>query len=297
MKAAKERGEVLDHILFYGPPGLGKTTLSNIMASEMGVNIRTTSGPAIERAGDLAAILTNLRPYDILFIHEIHPLNRVVEEVLYPSMEDFGLDIIIGKGPSAKILRLDLPRFALIGATTRIGLLSSPLRSRFGATYRLNFYEQKDIEKIISRSARILNVSIDPAGLKIIAQTSRATPRVANRLLKRVRDFCQVKGDGIIDQGTTQQALKMLEIDELGLEPTDRRLLKVMIEKFNGGPVGLQALSAATDEETETIEEIYEPFLLQLGFLARTPRGRVATKLAYEHLGIKYNREEQDRLL
>ena len=297
IEAAKKRGEAVEHLLLYGSSGLGKTSLAHIIAKEIGANLKVTSGPAIEKTGDLASILTSLQDGDILFVDECHRLNKNIEEILYPAMEDYKLDIIIGKGPSAKILRLDLPRFALIGATTRIGLLSSPLRSRFGATYRLNFYEQKDIEKIISRSARILNVSIDPAGLKIIAQTSRATPRVANRLLKRVRDFCQVKGDGIIDQGTTQQALKMLEIDELGLEPTDRRLLKVMIEKFNGGPVGLQTLSAATAEEIETIETIYEPFLLQQGFLARTARGRVATEKSYKHLGLTPPQDLQNRLL
>lgn len=297
ISAAKRRNEAIDHLLLYGSSGLGKTSLAHIIAREAGANIKITSGPAIEKAGDLASILTSLADGDILFCDECHRLNRVIEESLYPAMEDYCLDIIIGKGPSAKTLRLDLPRFTLVGATTRIGLLSSPLRSRFGATYRLDFYEQKDIENIISRSAKLLNVQIEPAALKIIAQSARATPRVANRLLKRVRDYCQVKGNGIIDQNSTQQALSMLEIDKLGLEPTDRSLLEIMIKKFEGGPVGLQALAAAADEEQKTIEEIYEPYLLQLGFIARTPRGRLATKSAYEHLGIKYNQIKQDKLL
>ena len=297
IEAAKKRGEAVEHLLLHGSSGLGKTSLANIIAKEIGTNIKITSGPAIEKTGDLASILTSLSDGDILFCDECHRLNKVIEETLYPAMEDYKLDIIIGRGPSAKTLRLDLPRFTFIGATTRIGLLSSPLRSRFGATYRLDFYEQKDIEKIISRSANILNVQIEPGALKIIAQTARATPRVANRLLKRVRDFCQVKGDGVINQDITRQALKMLEIDELGLEPTDRNILEIIIKKFEGGPVGLQTLAAATSEEQGTIEEIYEPYLLQLGFLARTPRGRIATKSAYEHLGVKYNQVEQKKLL
>ena len=295
--AAQKRGEPIEHLLLHGSSGLGKTSLAHIIAKETGGNLKITSGPAIEKTGDLASILTSLQDGDILFVDECHRLNKVVEETLYPAMEDYKLDIIIGKGPSAKTLRLDLPRFTLIGATTRIGLLSSPLRSRFGATYRLDFYEQEDIEKIINRSAGILNVSIEPIAVKIIASASRATPRVANRLLKRVRDFSQVKGDGFVNQDLAKKSFQMLEIDELGLEPTDRRLLKIVIEKFDGGPVGLQALAAASDEEIDTIEEIYEPYLLQLGFLARTPRGRVATKLAYEHLGVKYNQREQERLL
>jgi Holliday junction DNA helicase RuvB len=297
IEAAKKRKEPTDHLLLYGSSGLGKTSLAYVIAKEMGANIKVTSGPAIEKAGDLASILTNLQDGDILFCDECHRLNKTIEEILYPAMEDYKLDIIIGKGPSAKTLQLDLPCFTLIGATTRIGLLSSPLRSRFGVTYRLDFYNQEDIEKIIERSARILKVQIDPQAIKIIAQSARSTPRVANRLLKRVRDYSQVKASGIITQSLAKQALEMLEIDHLGLEPTDRRILEVMIKKFNGGPVGLQALAAAADEEEETIEEIYEPYLLQIGFLVRTPRGRLATKSAYEHLGIKYNREQQNRLL
>lgn len=297
IEAAKKRGEAIEHLLLHGSSGLGKTSLAHIIAKEIGANLKITSGPAIEKTGDLASILTSLEDGDILFVDECHRLNKTIEETLYPAMEDYKLDIIIGKGPSAKTLRLDLPRFTFIGATTRIGLLSSPLRSRFGATYRLDFYNQEDIEKIISRSGRILNVSIEPNALKTISQASRATPRVANRLLKRVRDFCQVKGDGTINQETAKGALKMLEIDELGLEPTDRTILEIIIKKFDGGPVGLGAIAAAASEETDTIEEIYEPYLLQLGFLARTPRGRLATKLAYEHLGVKYNQVGQEKLL
>lgn len=298
IEAAKKRGEAIDHLLLCGPSGLGKTSLAHIIAKEMGVNIKITSGPAIEKVGDLASILTNLQPGDILFCDESHRLNKTIEETLYPAMEDFVLDIIIGKGPSARTLQLELPRFTFIGATTRLGLISSPLRSRFGATYRLNFYEQPDIEKIIARSAQILKVNIDQdQALKTIAQSARQTPRVANRLLKRVRDYSQVRADGIINSQIAQEALKMLEIDELGLEPADRRLLRMMIEKFNGGPVGLQALAAATQEEPETIADVHEPYLLQLGFLDRTPRGRIATKLAYDHLNLKYNQEEENKLL
>jgi len=297
MEAAKKRKEPIEHVLLYGSAGLGKTTLGHIIAKEMGCNVKTTSGPAIEKVGDLASILTNLQDGDILFIDESHRINKSIEETLYPAMEDFLLDIIIGKGPSARTLRLELPRFTLIAATTRIGLLSSPLRSRFGATYRLDFYEQEDIEKIIARSSQILKTTIEPMAVRMVAQSSRYTPRVANRLLKRTRDYAQVKADGLINQKIAQEALKMLEIDEIGLEPADRYILETMIKKFNGGPVGLQALAAATNEEQDTIEEIYEPFLLRLGFLARTPKGRQATKLAYDHLGLKYDKEAQNKLL
>ena len=297
IEAAKKRNESVDHILLCGSSGLGKTTLAHIIAKEMNNNIKVTSGPAIEKVGDLASILTNLQPGDILFIDEVHRLNKTIEETLYPAMEDFVLDIIIGKGPSARTLQLELPRFTLIGATTRTGLISSPLRGRFGATYRLDFYEQSDIENIIARSANILNVQISGnEALKNIAQSSRQTPRVANRLLKRVRDYSQVRGDGIINQATTQEALKMLEIDQYGLEPADRRLLEMIITKFNGGPVGLQALAAACQEEADTITDVHEPYLLQLGMIDRTPRGRIATKSAYKLLEIKYP-ENQDKLL
>ena len=294
--AAKKRNEPIEHVLLYGGSGLGKTTLAHIIAKEMGVNIRITSGPAIEKVGDLASILTNLRDNDVLFIDECHRMNKNIEEILYPAMEDFLLDIIIGKGPSARTLRLELPHFTLIAATTRLGLLSSPLRSRFGATFHLNFYEQEDIEKIISRSAQILKTAINPTAVQMIAQCSRYTPRVANRLLKRIRDYAQVRADGLINQELAQEALKMLEVDKIGLEPADRYILETMIKKFNGGPVGLQALAAATNEEQNTIEEIYEPYLLRLGFLTRTPKGRLATELAYRHLGLKYDREEQNKL-
>lgn len=286
IKAAKKRGDTLEHILLYGPPGLGKTSLSHIIASQMGANMKVTSGPAIEKVGDLAAILTNLSPGDILFIDEAHRLNKQIEEVLYPAMEDRVLDIIIGKGPSARTIQLDLPPFTLIAATTRIGLLSSPLRSRFGITFRLGFYKIEDIVKILERSAVILGVNTEAEGLSEIARSSRYTPRVANRLLKRARDFSEVRGEGIITKNMAKESLNMMEVDNLGLEPTDRKLLEVIIEKFNGGPVGIQTLSAATSEEGDTIEEIYEPYLLQLGFIQKTSRGRVATKLAYEHLGI-----------
>lgn len=296
MEAAKKRNEPIEHILLYGGAGLGKTSLSYIIAKEMGCNIKITSGPAIEKIGDLASILTNLQNGDILFIDESHRINKAIEETLYPAMEDFLLDIIIGKGPSARTLRLELPRFTLIAATTRIGLLSSPLRSRFGATFRLDFYNQEDIEKIIARSAQILKTAIEPTAIRMIAQRSRYTPRVANRLLKRTRDYTQVRADGLVNQKTAQEALKMLEIDKIGLEPADRHILETVIKKFNGGPVGLQALAAATNEETDTIEEIYEPYLLRLGFLARTSKGRLATKLAYDHLGLKYDQEKQDKL-
>jgi Holliday junction DNA helicase RuvB len=297
IKAAKKRREPIEHVLLYGPAGLGKTTLAHIIANEMGAQIRATSGPAIEKVGDLGSILTNLSDGDVLFIDEIHRLNKLIEEVLYPAMEDFKLDIIIGKGPSAKTLQLDLPRFTLIGATTRLGSISSPLRNRFGVTNRLDFYENEDIEKILHRSSRILEIPIDSAGAKSISYSSRRTPRVANRLLKRVRDFTQVENEEKITENLTRRALENLEIDELGLEPTDRHILATIIEKFAGGPVGIQTLAAATMEEIETIEDVYEPYLIQIGFLARTPRGRVATELAYKHLGIEYNKDEQNKLL
>lgn len=293
IEAAQQRGEALEHVLFYGAPGLGKTTLSYIIAKEMGSDIKVTSGPAIEKTGDLAAILTNLEKGDVLFIDEIHRLNRTIEEILYPAMEDYCLDIIIGKGPSARTLKLDLPHFTLVGATTRLSLLSSPLRDRFGNIFRIDFYNHNEIGEVVRRSANILRVDLgDESGMEI-AKRSRNTPRVANRLLKRVRDFAQVKGDGKIDVELCNQALKMLNVDMRGLDEIDRRVLKVIIEKFDGGPVGLGTIAAATNEEVATIEEIYEPFLIQQGFLARTPRGRVVTKLGYEHLGIAYPEKEK----
>lgn len=286
ISAAKKRREPIDHVLLYGPPGLGKTTLAHVVAAETRASIRVTSGPAVERAGDLASILTNLQEGDILFIDEIHRLNKVVEEVLYPAMEDFVLDIVIGKGPSARSIRLDVPKFTLIGATTRAGLISSPLRDRFGMVERLDFYTEKEIEKIVKRSAKILNIKIDIDGAKEIAKRSRRTPRVANRLLKRVRDFAEVKRDGEITSQTAKTALERLKVDDLGLDITDRNLLLTIIEKFNGGPVGISTLGAATAEETDTIEEVYEPYLIQIGFLERTPKGRKVTPAAKKHLGV-----------
>ncbi|MEW5784810.1 MAG: Holliday junction branch migration DNA helicase RuvB [Bacillota bacterium] len=294
--AARERGEALDHVLLYGPPGLGKTTLSHIIACELGVNIRITSGPAIERPGDLAAILTNLGRGDVLFIDEIHRLNRTVEEILYPAMEDYALDIIIGKGPGARSLRLDLPPFTLIGATVRAGMLTSPLRDRFGVVDRLDFYSVAELKAIIERSARLLNVKIIPAGAEAIASASRGTPRVANRLLKRVRDYAQVKADNIITTDVAREALQMLQVDDLGLDQIDRRLLTALVEKYDGGPVGLDTLAASISEEPETLEDVYEPYLMQLGFLKRTSRGRAATRDAYSYLGLELPSDPQLKL-
>ncbi len=286
LDAAKKRKQPLDHVLLHGAPGLGKTTLAHILANEVGVNIRVTSGPAIERPGDLAAILSNLENGDILFIDEIHRLNRTIEEILYPAMEDFQLDIVIGKGPSARTVRLDLNHFTLIGATTRLSLISSPLRDRFGVSYRLDFYDEDELISILNRSAKILKATCDPEASEIIATRSRRTPRVANRLLRRVRDYAEVKGDGKITKDLAERALQTLDIDPLGLDHVDRKILRFIIEKFQGGPVGLNTIAAAVAEEQETLEDIYEPFLLQLGFLSRTPRGRVATSAAYRHLGF-----------
>ena len=297
IEAAKARGEALDHVLFYGPPGLGKTTLAYVVAHEMRTSIKITAGPAIERSGDLAATLTNLRKADVLFIDEVHRLGRAVEEFLYPAMEDFALDWVVGKGPGARSLRLKLPPFTLVGATTRLALVTAPLRARFGAVYRLDFYEQKAMLAIVRRSASILGVEIDEGGVSEIAQRARGTPRVANRLLKRVRDYAQVRADGVITEPVAQSALSLLDVDPLGLDDIDRRVLYAIIEKFDGGPVGLETIGAALSEEPDTIMDVVEPYLLQLGFLDRTPRGRVATRRAYEHLGLPFEEPAQARLL
>lgn len=291
--AAKERGEALDHVLFYGPPGLGKTTLAGIIANEMHVNIKITSGPAIEKPGEMAAILNNLQEGDVLFVDEIHRLNRQVEEVLYPAMEDYAIDIMIGKGASARSIRLDLPKFTLVGATTRVGMLTAPLRDRFGVIHRLEFYTVEELKKIIARSSKVLDVGIDDAGATALARRSRGTPRLANRLLKRVRDFAQVKYDGYITEDVANYALDLLDVDKCGLDQTDRNLLMTIIERFDGGPVGLDTLAASLSEDSGTIEDVYEPYLLKNGFIQRTPRGRIVTDLAYAHLGIlKQNHEK-----
>ena len=291
--AARMRGEPLDHVLLYGPPGLGKTTMAQVIANEMGVNMRITSGPTIEKAGDLAALLTNLQENDILFVDEIHRLNRAVEEILYPAMEDYAIDIIIGKGPSANSIRLDLPKFTLIGATTRAGQLTAPLRDRFGVNLRLELYSPEELQRIVTRSADILNIEIVPEGAMEIASRSRGTPRIANRMLKRVRDYAQVRADGVITKEVANEALLRLEVDELGLDATDRRMLRSIIEFYHGGPVGLDTLAATIWEEAVTLEDVYEPYLLQQGFLTRTPRGRCVTPKAYAHLGIAYIGQQQ----
>ena len=293
ISAARKRGEPLDHVLFYGPPGLGKTTLAHVLSNEMGVSIKITAGPAVERAGDLAAILTNLHAGDVLFIDEIHRLGKVIEEVLYPAMEDYALDIIIGKGPSARSIRLKLPRFTVIGATTRLALVSAPLRARFGAVYRLDYYEFPAMQEIVRRAAAKLAVQAESGGVDEVARRARGTPRVALRLLRRVRDYVQVRSDGIITQESAVDALNLLNVDQLGLDEVDRRVLKTIIEKYNGGPVGLNTIAASIGEESDTIMDVVEPYLLQLGFLDRTPQGRVATRLAYEHLGLPYRAEDQ----
>jgi Holliday junction DNA helicase RuvB len=296
VEAALQRGEPLDHVLLHGHPGLGKTSLAAIISHEMGVPFRATSGPVIERPGDLAAILTNLEPRSVLFIDEIHRLNHVVEEILYPAMEDFQLDIIIGQGPSARTIKLDLPPFTLVGATTRAGLLSPPLRDRFGVVLRVEFYPVKDLKEIVVRAARILNIAIDDHGALEIAKRSRGTPRIANRLLRRVRDYAEVRAEGVITREVADAALKMLDVDERGFDRMDRRILSTIIEKYDGGPVGIDTLAAAVSEEKDTLEEVYEPYLIQEGFLKKTPRGRVATRLAFEHLGLPYRTSGQLRL-
>jgi len=297
--AARQRNEPLDHVLFYGPPGLGKTTLAHVLANEMGVNIKITTGPALEKQGDLAAILTNLRAADILFIDEIHRLGKTIEEILYPAMEDYALDIIIGKGPSARNLRLKLPRFTVIGATTRLALISAPLRARFGAVYRLDYYDLEAMRKIVKRAASKMNVTAEDEGIDEIARRARGTPRVALRLLRRVRDFSQVRGDGVITRNAASGALDLLNVDRLGLDDVDLRVLKTIIQKYNGGPVGLNTIAASISEEPDTIMEVIEPYLLQLGFLNRTPQGRMATRMAYEYLSIPYNQldQQQPRLI
>ncbi len=295
--AARKRGEALDHVLFYGPPGLGKTTLAHVLANEMGVNVKVTAGPVIERAGDLAAILTNLRAGDVLFIDEVHRLGRAVEEVLYPAMEDFALDIVIGKGPSARSIRLKLPRFTIVGATTRLALVTAPLRARFGAVYRLDYYDIEAMKKIVTRAATMLKVEAEQEGIVEMARRARGTPRVALRLLRRVRDFAQVRADGVITKNVAKEALDLLQVDPLGLDDVDRRVLKTIIEKYNGGPVGLNTIAASISEEQDTIMDVVEPYLLQLGFLDRTPQGRVATKSAYDHLGFTYTEQGPQRLL
>jgi Holliday junction DNA helicase RuvB len=287
IEAAQQRGDALDHVLLYGPPGLGKTTLANIVAHEMGVAIRTTSGPAIERPGDLAALLTNLKQHDILFIDEVHRLSRAVEEILYPAMEDYALDLMIGKGPGARSVRLAMPKFTLIGATTRYAMVSAPMRDRFGSVYRLEFYDGETLAIIVKRSASILGVELPEDAAAEIARRSRGTPRIANRILRRVRDYAQVRGDGVITLDSTRAALRLLDIDDLGLDDTDRSVLRCIIEKFNGGPVGLETIAASISEESDTIMDVYEPFLLQCGFIQRTPRGRLATPAAYRHLGLE----------
>ncbi len=297
IKAALQRGEPLDHVLFYGPPGLGKTTLAHILANEMGVNIKITSGPAIERPGDLAAILTNLRMGDILFIDEVHRLGRVIEEVLYPAMEDFALDIVIGKGPSARSIRLKLPHFTVIGATTRLALVTAPLRARFGAVYRLDYYEVSAMREIVLRAGRVLGIEVEPEGVDEIARRGRGTPRVALRLLRRVRDFAEVRAAGVITRTVSRQALDLLDVDPLGLDEMDRRVLRTIIENYRGGPVGLSTIAASVSEESDTIMDVVEPYLLQLGFLERTSQGRLATQRAYEHLGLPFPKEGQQRLL